>query len=383
MEFFLNRYRNLSVLLVAILVQLALLAYQVKSNQDVRLIRVWTMAAVTPLARMIEGTRRGVTGFSHDYLVVLDVRAENKRLKAQLDRSEIENQYLHAEIATADRTRSLAILQSTSPFPTVAARVSGYTTDPGGKTAFIDRGASSGLERGMAVITAEGIVGKIIDVYPSSANVLLITDASFAAGVKSGANGVQGVLKGQGRGTVLVEYVQNEEKVEQGDWFITLGQDFIFPPGLKVGQVAAVRQGTTTKEISLTPSGLQNGLEEVLIVTGGVQRGTVAEAPVQNQPVHMLSGPASELKQEAKQAAKPGETTAASVSMTGQGLQNGSIVDGSAVTDLDRVTQRLRLLGPLGDKNRPAPNFNAPPAAGNNDTPRPAAQPTVVSPVHP
>ncbi len=107
MEFFLNRYRNLSVLLVAILVQLALLAYQVKSNQDVRLIRVWAMAAVTPLAsHRSKPAAMAFPGFSHDYLVVLDVRAENKRLKADLDRAEIENQYLHAEIATADRTRS-------------------------------------------------------------------------------------------------------------------------------------------------------------------------------------------------------------------------------------------------------------------------------------
>ena len=48
MEFLLNRYRNLSVLLLAILAQLALLAYQVKSNQEVRLIRVWAVGAVTP-----------------------------------------------------------------------------------------------------------------------------------------------------------------------------------------------------------------------------------------------------------------------------------------------------------------------------------------------
>jgi rod shape-determining protein MreC len=354
MEFFLNRYRNLSVLLVAILVQLALLAYQVKSNQDVRLIRVWAMAAVTPLARMIEASRHGVSGFSHDYLVVLDVRAENKRLKADLDRAEIENQYLHAEIATADRTRSLAILQSTSPFPTVAARVIGYTTDPGGKTAFVDRGSSSGIERGMAVITAEGIVGKVIDVYPSSSNVLLVTDASFAAGVKSATTGVQGVLKGQGRGTVTIEYVQNEEKVEQGDWFLTLGQDFVFPAGLKVGQVTAVRQGKATKEISLAPSGIQNGLEEVLIVTGGVQHGTVAEAPVQNQPVHMLAPLAGDPK--SSEAPTAANTT----------TPNGSILDGSMTTDLDRVAQRLKPLGPFGHQDRPAPNFNAlppPPAA--------------------
>src|SRR5579863_1688741 len=185
MEFFLNRYRNLSVLLVAILAQLILLAYQVKSNQDVRLIRVWAMATVTPLARVIETARSGTSGFLHDYFVLLDVREENKRLKEELGRSEIQNQHLRAELSTADRARSLAIFQATSQSSTVGARIIMNTTDTGGKTVVVDRGSSSGIQKNMAVITAEGIVGKVIDVYPFAANVLLITDPSFGAGVVS------------------------------------------------------------------------------------------------------------------------------------------------------------------------------------------------------
>ena len=78
MEFFLNRYRNLSVLLVAILAQLALLAYQVKSNQDVRLIRVWAYGAVTPLARVIEAGRSGISRFFPIISCLLGVREENE-----------------------------------------------------------------------------------------------------------------------------------------------------------------------------------------------------------------------------------------------------------------------------------------------------------------
>ena len=74
MDLILNRYRNLTVLLVAILVQLVLLAYQVKSNQEVRLIRVWAVTAVTPLARVLENGRSGTSAFFKDYFVLLDVR---------------------------------------------------------------------------------------------------------------------------------------------------------------------------------------------------------------------------------------------------------------------------------------------------------------------
>ena len=83
MEFLLNRYRNLTVLLVVIVAQLLLLAYQVKSNQDVRLIRVWAVTAVTPLARVIEGRPQQHHRFLQDYFVLLDVREENRRLKTE------------------------------------------------------------------------------------------------------------------------------------------------------------------------------------------------------------------------------------------------------------------------------------------------------------
>src|SRR5450631_3993771 len=103
MEFFLNRYRNLTVLLLAILAQLVLLAYQVKSNGEVRLIRVWAVTAVTPLARAIETGRSSIAHFMTDYFVLLDVREENKRMKKDLDRAQMENQYLRTELDTADR----------------------------------------------------------------------------------------------------------------------------------------------------------------------------------------------------------------------------------------------------------------------------------------
>src|SRR6266487_681667 len=114
MDLILNRYRNVTVLLLAILAQLALLAYQVKSNGEVRLIRVWAVTAITPLARVIESARSHTAHFLSDYFVLLDVRVENKKLKSELDRVNMDNQYLRAELNTADRAKSLALFQQHS-----------------------------------------------------------------------------------------------------------------------------------------------------------------------------------------------------------------------------------------------------------------------------
>jgi rod shape-determining protein MreC len=337
MELLFNRYRNLTVLLAVILAQLVLLAYQVKSNQEVRLIRVWAVTAVTPLARAIETGRSAASHFFVDYFVLLDVREENKRMKSELGRIEMENQSLRTELSTADRARSLAIFQKQSPSRTVAAHIIGNTTDPGAKAVLIDRGSNSGIERGMAVITPDGIVGKVSSVYPISSFVLLITDPSFAAGVVSQNNRVPGTLKGQGNSTVTVDFVQNEEKVEQGEWFYTSGNDRIFPKGLPAGEVTVVRSGKTHKEIYVRPSGFQNGLEEVLIILEGVHA-PIPGTPNGNQTVYMLTPPPD---------------SAATIAPAPSVLS----------TDADRLVDRYRKIGEAqkhvyGERGSGAPNYN-------------------------
>ena len=273
MESLLNRYRNLTVLLLVIAAQLLLIAYQVKSNKDVPLIRVWAITAVTPVERVLEVVRRNTWGFVEDYFLLLHTRSDNARLRNELGQLKLENQYLKTELSTADRAQALRVFQARSPSKTVAARIIGNGTGANSKVVFVDRGSGSGIEAGMAVVTPDGIVGKVVAAYPTASLVLLITDANFAAGVISQKNRVHGTLKGQGRdGTVMVEYIQNEEKVDQGEWFFTSGDDRVFPKGFPVGQATAVRNGRTEKEIYLAPSGFQGGLEEVLIVLDAVHQ---------------------------------------------------------------------------------------------------------------
>src|SRR5437588_8247228 len=106
MESLLNRYRNISVLLLALFAQLLLLAYQVKSAQDVPMIRVWAVSAVTPLAKLLEVTRSGAMGFIEGYITLHDTRQDNLRMKRELDRIKMENQFLKTQLDTADRAKA-------------------------------------------------------------------------------------------------------------------------------------------------------------------------------------------------------------------------------------------------------------------------------------
>ncbi|MBM3810174.1 MAG: rod shape-determining protein MreC [Acidimicrobiia bacterium] len=344
METFLNRYRNLTVLLVALLAQLVLLAYQVRSHGDVRLIRVWAVTGVMPLARVLEGVRSNTFGFFREYFVLLDVRTENERLKKELGTLKMENQFLKTELATADRAQALAAFQSRSPSRTLAARIIGTGTGANSKVVFLDRGSNFGVGKGMAVVTPDGIVGKVIASYPTASQVILITDPSFAAGVISQKNRIHGTLKGQGHSICMIDYIQNEENVAVSEWFYTSGDDRVFPKGLPVGQVKISRQGKMFfKEVLLVPSGLQQGLEEVLIVLEGVHQ-DIPEVPQTQQPLHLLPAPPRD---------------------PASGEAHG-VLSGNLSTDADQMLDRYKRIGETqghtyGVAGPKPPNFNVTP----------------------
>jgi len=353
METLLTRYRNITVLLLVIFAQLVLLAYQVKNGSDVRLIRVWAVTAVTPLARVIEGARGGTQGFLQNYVFLRDSRAENERMRTELGRLKLENQFLKTELATADRAKALQAFQQRSLSKMIGARIIATATGASASAVFVDRGTTSGVEKGMAVVTPDGIVGKVLAAYPTASQVLLATDPSFAAGVVSQKNHVRGILKGLGHGNCRVDYVQNEEKVETGEWFYTSGDDRIFPKGMPVGQVTAAHPGNPFQEISLDPAGLAGGLEEVLIILEGVHQ-EIPELKTASEPMYLAPLPptgAGDNQPASDQAASTG------------GPNNAPVLP----TDADKIREHYKDVSdaqghkfgdnPVGSK---AVNFNLP-----------------------
>jgi rod shape-determining protein MreC len=342
----LNRYRNITALLLVIFAQLILLAYQVKSNQDVRLIRVWAVTGVTPLARLIEGLRSRAARLLEDYVLLHGSVEENRRLKAELGQVKMENQRLKSELETADRVRALSLFQTRTPSRTIVARIIGTGTGANSRVVFVDRGSASGVMKGMAVVTPDGIVGKVIAAYPIAAQVLLVTDPTFAAGVISQKHRVHGILKGLGYSSCLVDYVQNEEPVETGEWFYTSGDDGVFPKGFPVGTVTVSRPGNPTKQIYLLPSGLQRGLEEVLIILEGIHQ-PIPEPQAASAEVQLLPPPPDQSQPAGGQA------------------EAGA---GAPGTEADRLRERYKQLGAAqnhkfgeGLPGSKPPDFNLPP----------------------
>ena len=286
MESLLYRYRNITVLLVVIFAQLLLLAWQVKSDNDVPLVRVWAITAVSPVASAIERTRGFTTGVFANYFELRDAREQSHRLHVDVDRLKLENQFLRNELSAAQRTGSLVGFQAHTPSKMIGARIIGATTGAGTKSVLIDRGSAQGIRKGMAVVTPDGIVGRVLAVYPLASQVLAVSDPGFAAGVESQVNHIHGVLKGVGNGAARVDYIPLGQKIALGEQFFTSGEDRVFPKGLPVGKVTSVKDGQNFQDITVAPSGLQAAPEEVLVVVDPVHQ-EIPDVPPADTPVFL------------------------------------------------------------------------------------------------
>lgn len=356
MEALLSRYRNLTVLLIVVAAQLLYLAYQIRTSRDERLIRVWAVTAVTPMAGVVEALRHNTLGFFQDYFILLNVREQNRKLKADNDRLRLENVYFRNQLGTAERASALTLFKAQSPSKTVAARVIGNSTVSTASAVFIDRGSTSGIGKGMAVVTPEGIVGKVVSVYPLVSQVLLVIDPTFKVGIESQKGHVHGVLN-CGNGKCTVEEIQNEDKVSSGEWFFTSGEDRIFPKGFPVGTVVSVQPGQGTKDIKLNLSGAPAGVEEVLVVLQGIHQPIPTGPPEEDAAISALPPPTPE---NAGAAAQPKQQTEA-----------------------DKVVEKYDALGKeqnhvYGAYGSAVPNFNLKPGSVPKQTAQ--AQPAQTAP---
>ncbi len=136
---------------------------------------------------------------------------------------------------------------------------------------YIDKGYGDGIRPDMAVITADGVVGKVLRADPANrhvAQVLLIDDQTSGVGAILDKTRLQGILRGTPAGEVVLEKVMSDETVPAGEQVLTSGGDGIFPKGLLVGRVTKVAPGSDLfLNIRVRPAADLSRLEEVLVVT--------------------------------------------------------------------------------------------------------------------
>ena len=273
MPVFIRRHPSFLILLAVVAVQVLLLSLQITRTNNVRLIRYWAVEAFDPLERSLGGMMNVASTAYRTYQHLWHAEQENQELHIQLVAAQVQIQRLGEQAGESERLRTLLEFKNRLGVQTLAAEViasslGNLESNPGenSNAIYIDKGSDAGLTTDLAVITPEGVVGKILAVFPHSAQVLLVTDPSSGVGVTLAQSRVQGILKGGTNSFCDIHYVMNEEVVTRGESVVTSGLDRVYPKGLQVGTVANSGDGNIYKTITVKPSVDLNRLEMVLVV---------------------------------------------------------------------------------------------------------------------
>jgi len=224
--------------------------------------------AAGPVQSLLSRGSESLATLKTEYIDLLKVREENKRLWAKLRECRALSHKNREALATNTRLRKLLQFKEQSRLPTVAARIIGKDPSVWFRSVVIDRGASDGIARGMAVVNGDGVVGQVFAVSPNYAKVLLAIAPSSAMDVLLQKSRVRGILKGTGSLTYRLDYILKSVEVEEGDEVVSAGYGGVFPTGLPVGRVSRVvrkRRGMFL-EIEVKPAVDFLTLEDLLII---------------------------------------------------------------------------------------------------------------------
>jgi rod shape-determining protein MreC len=287
MEPFFLRYRNLLVLLAVLMAQIIGLAVQVRRSEagrnsldqpdssGTRLIRLWAEALISPPERLIHNSRLGIAYLWQDYLDLHKTREQNRELEKTIDRLRLEQASLLEDARQGQRLQALLDFQQKYIYKTLAAQAIGSSGSDQSKVFYLDKGSADGLERDMAVITADGIVGKVREVFPHTAQVLVINDQTSGAGVILETTRIRGILRGNADGRPQIVGILADQRIQPGEKVLTAGGDQIFPRGLPVGVVEKVVRDPERDsfiDVIVKPAARLDRLDEVLVITSTLPR---------------------------------------------------------------------------------------------------------------
>ncbi|MDO8880010.1 MAG: rod shape-determining protein MreC [Coriobacteriia bacterium] len=216
--------------------------------------------AITSPVRAV-GSFFGGIGASRERLDALEEQNDELRARlAELEEARQENERLRALVEFAEE-RNLAKL---------GARVIQRPLSSWEGVVVIDRGSEDGVEPGMPIIAAQGLVGQVAEVSARSSTVRLITDQQSGVAAMIQSTRALGVMRGSVGGALSLDFVDRATLPQEGDVVLTSGLGGVYPKGIVVGDVVSVddRRGELYPRIGVTSRVPVNLLEEVFVLVG-------------------------------------------------------------------------------------------------------------------
>ncbi len=257
----------------------------------------WWQAVVlevtAPIERIVSAPFSGVKRFYENYVDLIGVRAENRRILRRIAEVESENLQFREALVASGYLGRVASMRDEVEIPMLPAEVVGLDVAPWFRSVLVDRGAKHGIEPGHPVITHEGVVGVVTATSGHAAKTMLLLDRQSAVDALVQRSRARGVLRGSGRERLEFEFVVRGADVVAGDEVVTSGLGGIYPKGLRLGRVSELREseGRLTRIAVVEPAVDLGQLEQVFVM---LRRGPQMDLLYRpNRAENDLSGPAS------------------------------------------------------------------------------------------
>lgn len=263
-----GRYRTPLLLILTLLLVFSILSLSLKRSPALRKVQEVVVSMTAPGLAGLEYIGRSAKQLWQGYFYLVGVRRENAVLQRQLEEyKQREVRFQEAQQALT-RLEVLLDLKRQVALPVIGARVIAYDPTLWSRSAIINQGKAQGVKEGLPVLAPQGIVGRIVVVYPEYSKVMLIVDRKSGADAMVQRTRVRGVLKGKGGNRCSLEYVPKNADVQVGDLVLASGLVGLYPKGLVFGKVTAANKKNpgVFQEIEVTPNVDLSTLEEVLVV---------------------------------------------------------------------------------------------------------------------
>jgi rod shape-determining protein MreC len=268
MRDFLMRHREALLLLLLVVFSLIIISKQVRDPSGMTYFRRNVLSVVSPFQSGFTIVVGGISGLWEDYLNLHGVRDENIWLREEVNQLRTEIQELREELFRSGRLEEFAAYRRETGFEGTVARVIGESPDPWARTIVVNRGKADGIEKGLSVVTPDGLVGRVVEVARHSSVVRLIVDRSSRVPVVVSRSRARAIMEGENSGTCQLKYLARTKDVLEGDIVITSGLAGVYPRGIEVGSVTQVirKSHGLYQYAKILPHAPIGRLEDVLIL---------------------------------------------------------------------------------------------------------------------
>lgn len=268
-EFFKLDFKR--ALLVGLILALPLISLNIerRDSSSISWYDLPIIYVVNPVQSFFSNFAQSVTETTKHYLVLLDIKKDNRVLSEKLAQVKFELTQLEELRLENLRLRRQLEFQKASQSSLLSAQVVAVDLLWGEyRSLQINKGKKHGLKKGMAVITYEGVVGYLLNTSSSFSTVLVLTDRNAVIDAIVQRTRARGIVEGLGRDLSHIKYLQRTDDVKVSDVVVTSGFDGVFPKGLPVGTVTKVvkKPHGVTQSVEMNPTVDTSRLEEVFIV---------------------------------------------------------------------------------------------------------------------